>query len=92
MTELEPTWPRVIAIWWLLAWRGIVGGILIGIIVGIVMGIAAALGGIDRASMRLITSLISAPAGLVWAGIVIRMALKKKFRGFRVALLPPDAA
>jgi hypothetical protein len=34
MQELETTWPRVLAVWWLIIWRGLVGAFLLGVALG----------------------------------------------------------
>src|SRR5580704_7615725 len=43
MQELEATWNRSMRVWWLLLWRGIVGGFVFGAIIGAIAGGAAAL-------------------------------------------------
>jgi len=30
MHELELSWGRVLSVWWLIAWRGLVGSVLLG--------------------------------------------------------------
>src|SRR3974377_1448493 len=36
-SKLEPTWDRVIAVWWLMAWRSVVGGLLLTGMVGLII-------------------------------------------------------
>ncbi len=48
MHGLEPTWGRVMSVWWLLAWRSAVGFVLFVFAVGLVYGIIAALANLPR--------------------------------------------
>src|SRR5262245_3455450 len=88
MQELEVTWGRVISVWWLFAWRGLLGSVVIGAAVGFVIGLAGFAAGISLQAVNNISTVAGAAVGLLWAIVVVRMALKKSYREFRVALIP----
>jgi uncharacterized membrane protein YczE len=88
MSELDPTWPRIIAIWWLLMWRTGLGAVLMGFVIGFFIGIMGVIYGVERPVVNLFVSVVTFPIGMVWGAFVIRMAMKKKYRGFRIALVP----
>ena len=83
MQELDVTWHRVFGTWWLVLWRGALGIWALETIAGFI-GVA-----MGRKPPDDITSILIF-AGLgsitVWP-IVIRMALRKKYQGFRIALI-----
>jgi hypothetical protein len=68
---------RLLSMWWLLAWRGTLGGFVLGAIAGSVSQI---LFGTGAAAAGLV-------AGLLWNLVVIQMLLEKKFRGFHLAVI-----
>jgi hypothetical protein len=83
MQELDVTWDRVIGVWWLLMWRGTVGVVAIQLIGGIIEYVAGFKPLDDHMSLivfGLLAAVISWP-------IAIRMALRKKYQGFRIALI-----
>jgi hypothetical protein len=87
MEELEPTWNRVLAVWWLIFWRSLVGSVVIGAIVGFIFGFVAAMLGISQTVIQQGASLLGGLVGLVWSLLVVSMALKKKYGDFRIALV-----
>lgn len=95
MQELEITWRRVIAIAWLIMWRGAIGGAVIGavigFIIGAIIGFVGAMMKVPPDQSKSLVTILAGTAGLVWGlawyCIVVRMALRKKFSGFRVALV-----
>ncbi len=86
MQELEATWPRVIAVWWLVFWRGAVGATLFGAVVGFVVGFMFALLKIPFQPWH--TGVLGMVIGLIWILIVFRMAFGKQYRDFRIVLAP----
>jgi hypothetical protein len=86
MQELEATWGRVLSVWWLIAWRGFFGGVVLGFLGGFIAGfVCGAIGHAEWArSAGVAASLV---LGLPWGVAVIRMALLKKYEGFRIALV-----
>jgi hypothetical protein len=96
MDNLEITWERAIGIWWLIIWRMILGSIVLGIIFGFVAGfmiglIGTALG-LPHDSVasfnRFVVILVGSLTNIVWGITVVRMALRKQYTGFRLALVP----
>ena len=85
MQELEPTWQHALSVWWLLVWRGSVGGLLIGGLAGFIFGLV---GGMMHMPMDTITRVIlGGVVGSIW-GIGVRMALRKQYGKFHIALVP----
>jgi hypothetical protein len=80
--ELKITWPRVVSVMWLLTWRGLLGTAMMW---GIERGFSHA-GDIARIS----SVPLAVAAGFIWQAIVVRTALKKKYRGFRIVLVSPN--
>jgi hypothetical protein len=85
MQELELTWKRVIAVWWLVAWRGTLGAVLLAVAGGAVDGaFAGAMGATPKAvfwTLQIITGVL----GIIWMMFVVRMALRKRYSDFRLA-------
>ena len=88
MQELEPTWQRALSVWWLLAWRGTVGAVLLMALVGAVFGFVDGVTGVSMASLRDVIVTLAVLVSLVWAILVVRMALRKQYGKFRIALVP----
>ncbi len=91
MQELEPTWPRVVRVWWLISWRSMVGAMLLGEAAGFVLGIVVAPLHLPKQIGTVSGGVMGGIIGLVWFVVVIRMALRKKYGDFRIALLPRDS-
>ena len=87
MPGSELTWKRVASVWWLLAWRGGVGAVAIGAACGFVSAIVLAIIGL-RAAYPNAGAVLGAVGGFIWGFFVVRMALRKDYRDFRLALLP----
>jgi hypothetical protein len=90
MRELELTWGRTFSIWWLLAWRIGLISILMGFLIGALVGLIGFLAGIPAPVIRLISAGSGFCVGIIWPIFVVRMAVTKKYRGFRIALIPPN--
>lgn len=90
MKELEADWRRVQSVWWLLMWRGTLGAVLIMYVGGFIIGLV---GPFSRAAGDYLWSLVQigdVVGGLVWWLYVVRMALRKKYKGFRLAVIKVD--
>jgi hypothetical protein len=74
----ELTLQRLLSVYWLVAWRGYVGGAVLGAIAGFIW---VMLGGTVEAS-----SMVGGIAGLVWSFFVLQMAFRKKYHDFRIVL------
>jgi hypothetical protein len=81
MQELEVTLSRVISVCWLLLWRSTVFAFIAGAIFGITRSVL----GLPMESA--FPGIAGGIAGFVFI-VVVRMALRKKYRKFRIALLP----
>ena len=91
MQELEFTWGRSMRVWWLMIWRGAVGGVVFGVVVGAITGVVI---GTLEGSIQTITIVSAALGyivGIVWSVFVVRMALAKRYKEFRIALIPPTS-
>lgn len=86
MQEIEPGWEQVLSIWWLLIWRGVLGGFAIGFVIGLILnfGTAFGFGAVLGTTGNLLVGVV---LGLIWWPFVIRMALRKKYKKFRIALI-----
>lgn len=89
--ELEPTWKRVVAVWWLILWRSFVAGFLVGFALSLVAGLILQMAGFEQLEIRAITTILGFIAGLAVLLPVVQMALKKHYQDFRIALIPRDA-
>jgi len=86
MQELALTWSHARAVWWLVVWRGVAGSVVIGGAIGLVWGAGAALLGFgDLVAMT--SGPLGVVVGLLWSLLVVRMALRKRYSGFRLALI-----
>lgn len=88
MQEREPTWGRTFPVWWLITWRSFAGSLVLALAAG------AGEAGLERwtdASPIMtdwIPEALVSVLGAVWFLIVVRMALRKRYKEFRIALVP----
>ncbi len=87
MKELEPSLPRVLRIWWLYSWRVGIGTTIIGLALGFVGLLVNTLTGASKDTIQLCNAIVGFPLMFVWMIIVLRMALRKRYEGFRIALV-----
>jgi uncharacterized membrane protein len=90
MQELEADWGRVLSVWWLIHWRTLVGSFVTGAVIGGVLGVVAAF--TDWRTTQAAQILIGVVVGIAWTILTTRMALRKRYRGFRIVLLPLENA
>lgn len=91
MQDVEPGWEQIFSVCWLLIWRGVFGGAAIGFVLGLIVNMALGLGfGIVLGSTANLA--MGAVTSLVWWPFVVRMALKKKYKAFRIVLVPHGTA
>jgi hypothetical protein len=101
MQELEATWGRAARVWWLIVWRGVLGATLVGTVVGIIVGVVTAvvviaMGGTsvtlaDNPTYQIgigLGAVLGLVIGIFWYILVVRMALRKQYREFRLAIVP----
>ena len=87
MEDVEPSWDQVSRIAWLLLWRGALGGFAISFVLGLIinLGLGMGLGIMLSTNVNMAMGLIVA---LLWWPFAVRMALKKRYAHFRIALIP----
>jgi ABC-type enterobactin transport system permease subunit len=88
MQELEGTWARILSVWWLMLWRSVVGSVLIGFAAGAVLGLIGALANWPADTVDVAAYVLGLVIGVLWGVVVLCMALKKRYEGFRIALVP----
>src|ERR1700760_1501171 len=88
MTELKPTWSKLLRIGWLIFWRGAAGGSVLGFISGFATGLVYSLLGYTTTPL-VAASISGFIVSVPWWFLVLRMALRKTYSDFRIALLPP---
>jgi hypothetical protein len=87
MQELEITWERVARVWWLLAWRGLLGGWILAVALAFLIGEAGGRLGLDFPTTAAIGTALAWLAGLAWGLFVVKMTLKKNYKDFRLAFV-----
>lgn len=92
------TFGEIVSIWWLIFWRTFVGAVIVSFVVGFIIGAVGAiighLEGISSQSVRPVVVTLGTGSGLVigfiWSIVVLRMALRKQYRAFRIQIVRPD--
>lgn len=83
MTELPITGDRLPSIWWAIAWRGFAGSVA-NIFV---MELAAMYAGANWQEVIRVVMLIFLA---IWGFLVVGMALRAKYKSFRIVLIPVE--
>jgi hypothetical protein len=92
--ELPVTWPRVVRVWWAIAWRSFLAiplGGAVGCVIGFVLGFLGHFMGVGPSQVQWAIRLVTIPIGLI-LGVAVglwatRAVLRKTFQDFRIALL-----
>ena len=87
MKEVEITWATVRSVWWLIVWRGLVGGWILAIFIAYVFGEVGGRLQIPFPTVAAVGTATAWTAGLSWGLFVVKMALEKKYKKFRLALV-----
>ena len=93
MQELEITGSRIASVWWLLMWRGWLGGLVIGCSVAYPVGYGLRYflpDSLFNPIYGIVGVAIPAAIFFVWWPIVVRMALQKRYGDFRIILVPTE--
>ena len=85
---LEPTRALALKIWWSFVWRAVLGALAVGVLAGMVIGVVTtAMGVTDNSALSGLVSLVGMFLGVAVSAEVMYRVLKKKFAGFRIALI-----
>jgi hypothetical protein len=87
MQELEPTWKRALSVWWLIVWRTFVGFLLLTIASILLGDLLVAIIGDGSETLSVVAAVIVWVLSIVWGVVVVRMALRKTYSDFRLALI-----
>ncbi len=85
--EMDVTYRQAVAVWWALIWRGLLFSFVAGFVAGFIIGFVGAIVGFGHLTQPLSMAagfLVALPVG-IW---VVRNVLRKKFKTFRIALVP----
>jgi hypothetical protein len=88
--ELEVNLGRLLRIYWLLIWRSVLGSLVIGFVLGFIVGLVLRVLGVPLTQIRTISGMVGIVGGAVWALFCLKMALEKKYRDFRIILVPRE--
>ena len=88
MQDLDLTWKRVIAVWWLILWRGGVGALLLTVVLGALTALAGIILRWPPQTTQLITAMLGILAAVAVGLLAVRMALRKRYSDFRLAIVP----
>ena len=88
--DLEPTWTRVLAVWWLIAWRTAILGTIALLVLGLILGFVLGALGVERATLNLVGQIFGMAIYALTILVTLRMALKKRYGSFRIALVAVD--
>ena len=92
MQELELTWGRTLKMWWVILWRGVLltvpAGFAAGATIGALLMILKLPITQNPAEMRLAGGIAGYLASLPIFLVVFRMAIRKRYKDFKVVLLP----
>ena len=85
---LEPTRALALRVWWAFIWRAVLGALAAGMLAGVVIGVVSmALKLEDPSALSGLVSLIGMAIGVGVSAEVMYRLLKKKFKGFSIALI-----
>jgi len=90
MEELKVTWEKALTVWWSVAWRTVLFGFLAGLTLGFVIGFFGAMLHLNRdflSRLSILTGILTSVVVGIWA---VKKILTRRFRDFRIVLLPLD--
>lgn len=88
--DLELTWIRLLAVWWLITWRTTILGTLALLVLGLILGFILGALGVERATLNLVGQIFGMTIYALTILVTLRMALKKRYGDFRIALVALD--
>lgn len=89
--ETAVTWSCLGRVWWLMFWRTTVMFVVVSAAGGVLTGIAQEYLGFGYETARIVYTALALPAFGVAAFAAIWMGLRKRFRGFRLAIVPTSS-
>ncbi|MFZ0928425.1 MAG: hypothetical protein WAN11_07480 [Syntrophobacteraceae bacterium] len=90
MGDLEVSWERAVTVWWSIAWRSAVLGFLTALAIGFVIGFLGRALHLDPRFMHRLSLLAGIATGVTVGIWVVKQVLAKRFKDFRIVLLPLD--
>ncbi|TBR23751.1 hypothetical protein EPO15_05340 [bacterium] len=85
---LEPTRALALKVWWAFLWRAVLGALAAGMLAGVLIGlVTSAVGMSDPSALSGVVSLLGLLIGVGVSAEVMYRVLKKKFKGFAIALV-----
>jgi hypothetical protein len=90
MQELEVSLGRLLRIYWLFIWRSVLGALVIGFALGFIIGLVLGALGVPLTQIATISGVVGLGGGVAWALFCLKMALEKKYRDFRIILVPRE--
>ncbi len=85
--NLELTWTRVLAVWWLIIWRTAILGTVALLVLGFILGFVLGALGLERATLNLVGQIFGMAVYALTILVTLRMALKKRYDDFRIGLV-----
>ncbi len=89
--ELEISWTRLLSVWWLVIWRTAILGSIALLVLGLIVGFLLGALGVDRATLNLVGQFFGMAIYALTILVTLRMALKKRYGEFRIALVTVDS-
>ncbi len=84
----DATYLESLKVAWLLVWRSLLIAVGVGFVVGFVLGFIGAIIGIPKEATTVGGGLIGALISIFYVSpLVVRMALKKQFEGFKLQIV-----
>ena len=85
---IEPTRGLALKGWWAFLWRAVLGALAAGLLAGVAIGVmTSALGMSNPSALSGVVSLLGLCIGIGVSAEVMYRILKKKFKGFSIALI-----
>jgi hypothetical protein len=91
MPGLEVSLGRLLRIYWLFVWRSLLGSLVIGFVLGFIAGFVLGVFGAKTTQIQTVGGALGVIGGAIWSFFCLRMALTKKYRDFRIVLVPHEA-
>lgn len=87
MVEREIFWQDVVKIWWAFTWRATLGSFCLGFLAGLLAGFVGAAVAAEAATIQSVGRIAGALIWAIWSVFALRLALRTKYRDFRIILV-----